>query len=430
MNDDAKKQSTASTSSMKAPSVPAATMTEPEHCPYRQTVLLQQALSPDKMRVGFFLGAGCPQAIRVPDGAGTKALIPDIAGLTDLIRGKMSASEKFKDHFAAILSQLGDSPTKKANIESILTRVRGVSDILGPGTFEGMTKDNLTDLDKELCSDISAVMKVRLPSRKTPYHHLASWIGSIPRAHSVEIFTSNYDLLMEQALEESSVPYFDGFAGTDRTFFDVSSMEQHEKLPARWARLWKVHGSVNWWLSKDNEVQRRESGDEGSCLMIHPTHLKYDQSRMMPYLAMLDRLRAFLARGQAVLVTSGYSFSDWHINQAIIQGLSGNPTAVCFGLLHGDRAAAVSSIAKVGNPGNLRLLATDGGVLGTVEHNWHSKPIPEHEFHNSAVCTGKLGARTASPDDRTKFLLGDFKALGEFLASHLAHRGKGDTESA
>ena len=27
------------------------------HCPYRQASLLQQALEPDKMRVGLFLGA-------------------------------------------------------------------------------------------------------------------------------------------------------------------------------------------------------------------------------------------------------------------------------------------------------------------------------------------------------------------------------------
>jgi len=405
-------------------------VTSLEHCPYRQAVLLQQALSPDKMKVGFFLGAGCPQSIRVPVTGGTKALIPDIAGLTQIVRDKMAVSATYKDHFAAILKQLGDGPTNKASIETVLTRVRSLSDVVRSGSFEGMSKTDFDELDKEICADISGVMKVRLPSRSTPYHHLASWIGSIPRAHSVEIFTSNYDLLMEQALEESSVPYFDGFSGSDRTFFDISSMEQHEKLPARWARLWKVHGSVNWWLNKDNEVQRRASGDEDASLMIHPSHLKYDQSRMMPYLAMIDRLRAFLARGQAVLVTCGYSFLDWHINQAILQGLGGNPTAVCFGLLYGDREEAVRAIAKVGNRGNLRLLGVDGGVLGTVNQNWTSKSQPDHEFHGSFVCDGSLGIRTKAPDTQCKSLLGDFKSLGEFLAATLVHRGSGDGAGA
>jgi hypothetical protein len=402
------------------------------HCPYRQAVQLQQALTSDKMRVGFFLGAGCPVSIRIPSstGAETEPLIPNILGLTDKVRDKMATSAKHQDQFNKILTQLDDGPTKKATIENILTRIRGLIDVVGSSEFEGMSKSDLTSLDKALCDEISAVMMARLPSRDTPYHHLASWIGSIPRAHPIEIFTSNYDLLMEQALEECTVPYFDGFSGSDRTFFDVPSMEQHEKLPARWSRLWKVHGSINWWINKDNEVQRRAHGDTDSALMIHPTHLKYDQSRVMPYIAMQDRLRAFLARGQAVLVTCGYSFVDWHLNQAILQGLSGNPSAVCFGLLFGDRKHALDEIEKVGNRGNLRLLGVDGGVLGTIDHDWHAKSIPDHEFHGTIITSGDLGNRTAAPKDRCKLLLGDFKTLGEFLASQLIRRGQGDDSGA
>jgi hypothetical protein len=398
------------------------------HCPYRQAVQLQQALTSDKMRVGFFLGAGCPVSITVPSGtgAGTKSLIPNIAGLTDQIRDKMSTSVKHQNHFNTILTQLDDGPTKRVTIESILTRIRGLIDVVGSSAFEGMSKTDLTELDKTLCDEISAVMMERLPSRDTPYHHLASWIGSIPRSHPIEIFTSNYDLLMEQALEECAVPYFDGFSGSDRTFFDAPSMEQHEKLPPRWARLWKLHGSINWWINKDNEVQRRAQGDKDSALMIHPTHLKYDQSRVMPYIAMQDRLRAFLAGGQAVLVTCGYSFVDWHLNQAILQGLSGNPSAVCFGLVFGDRKTATDEIEKVGNRGNLRLLGVDGGILGTVDHDWHAKPIPDHEFHGTVIVASDLGKRTTAPKDRCKLLLGDFKTLGEFLAAQLVRRGQGD----
>jgi len=59
------------------------------HCPYRQASLIQQALTPDKMRVAFFLGAGCPTSIRIADGAGTRPLIPDVSGLTGKVRGTL-----------------------------------------------------------------------------------------------------------------------------------------------------------------------------------------------------------------------------------------------------------------------------------------------------------------------------------------------------
>lgn len=64
----------------------------PSHCPYRQATLIQQALAPDKMRVAFFIGAGCPTSIRIPDGSATRPLIPDIAGLTARIRQALEAS--------------------------------------------------------------------------------------------------------------------------------------------------------------------------------------------------------------------------------------------------------------------------------------------------------------------------------------------------
>lgn len=407
------------------PALPAGSSAPTLPCPYRQAALLQQALSPDKMRVGFFLGAGCPVSIRVPEGSGTRPLIPNIEGLTDEVRKKLEGSAEHKAHFASILNQLGDTAASKKTVEDILTRVRGVLEVIGTSTFQGMSKDDLHKLDKAMCDEISKVVKERLPAPGTPYHQLAAWIGSIRRAHPVELFTSNYDLLMEQAFEECSVPYFDGFSGSDRTFFDAPSMEQ-DKLPARWARLWKMHGSINWWRTKEGVVQRRADAGTDALQMIHPSHLKYDESRKMPYLAMQDRLRSFLARGQAVLVTCGYSFLDGHLNQAILDGLSGNPTAVCFGLVFGDRATAAAAIAKVGHRGNLRLLGVDGGVLGTIDRDWHAGVKTEHEFHGSAVSDGNLGERTKASDARCKFLLGDFKALGQFLADQLARGGQGE----
>jgi SIR2-like domain len=401
-------------------------------CPYRQAALLQQALSPDKMRVGFFLGAGCPLAVEIPAGTGTWPLIPNIEGLTDKIRVTVGASGTHGVHFNKILQQLGDTATTRKTVEHVLTRIRGLLEVVGTGVFEGMNADDLGKLDKAICKDIDSVMRKRLPTQSTPYHQLAEWIRSIPRAHPVEIFTSNYDLLMEQALEESEVPYFDGFAGSARAFFDLSSME-HENLPSRWARLWKVHGSINWWRTSNKRVHRGDMADDTDAQMIHPSHMKYEESRKMPYLAMQDRLRAFLARGQVVLVTCGYSFQDEHLNRAILDGLIGNPTAVCFGLLWGDRKEAAAAISKAGACGNLKLLAADGAVLRKVDKDWHASPKSDDVCSRTAVSVGALSPkRSSAPADRCKFLLGDFKALGDFLASQLADdaRDRGDGDAA
>ena len=401
------------------------------HCPYRQASLLQQALTPDKMRVAFFLGAGCPTAIRVPEGTGTKPLIPDIDGLTKQVVSSLNANATLKANYAVILQRLSTSGKANPNIEEILSHIRALQEVVGSGNIDSLSQQNLLDLDKEICRITTSVVSVSLPSDDTPYHHLAAWIGGVTRAHPIEVFTPNYDLLTEQALEKQRVPYFDGFIGSDRTFFDLAAMEQ-DVLPSRWARLWKVHGSINWWRTETGNIERHTDRNDGAQQMIHPSHLKYDESRRMPYLAMLDRLRSVLLRGQAVLVTSGYSFSDRHLNDVILQGLTGNSTAICFGLLFGDRKNYDVAVKIARSRANLNLLAVDGAVLNTVERDWHSEDKADHPLCGVAAQSGEMKHRTDTPAERSKFLLGDFKALGQFLAHQLSNReddkGKNDAK--
>lgn len=399
-------------------------MTTSTHCPYQQASLLQRAMSPDKMRVAFFIGAGCPMSIQIPNGTATKPLIPDVEGLTEQVVTILHGKEgDLNTNFKSILKRLTDGGNAKPNIEDILTHIRKLYDV---GGITGLSKDALVALDKEICKNTTDIVKIQLPTDDTPYHYLAAWSGGVRRTHPIELFTPNYDLLIEQAFEKHRVPFFDGFVGSDRTFFDLSAMEQ-DKLPARWARVWKIHGSINWWRTTAGNIERHIDLNDGAQQMIYPSHLKFDESRRMPYLAMLDRLRNFLASGQAVLITCGYSFSDRHINDVIVQGLSGNATAVCFALLYGDLSKYPLAVTNARSRSNLRVLAVDGAVLNTIERNWDSKEDDTHPLHSVAVKTGDINSRTTAPADRCKFLLGDFNAFALFLAQQLDQReGNGE----
>lgn len=279
--------------------VPITDAISPTHCPYRQSMLLQQSLASDKMRVAFLLGAGSPVSIRITDGEGTKPLIPDIQGLTGHVCNTLNATEEYKKSIDIIIKRLNDNGITHPNIEDILSHVRAMHDVVGNSAIDGLSKGDLGKLDEKICKLTTEVVKIKLPNVITPYHQLATWIGGLKRTYPVEVFTPNYDLLMEQAFEERRVPYFDGFVGSRHTFFDLISME-NDILPPRWARLWKVHGSINWWRTPKGDVERRNEIVPGDRQMIYPSHLKYDQSRRMPYFAMIDRLRAFLTQGQAV----------------------------------------------------------------------------------------------------------------------------------
>ena len=175
-------------------------------------------------------------------------------------------------------------------------------------------------------------------------------------------------------------------------------------------------------MTEKKKIRRSRDKVEGEQLLIYPSHLKYDQSRQMPYLAMIDRLRAFLRSDQCVLLTCGYSFSDEHINAYIGQGLSGNPNAACLGMVFNDRVDVPKAVELARRHANLSLLATDGGIIGTVDRNWHSEVKDTNLAYPIAVGTDLPDCRTKAPAKQCKWLLGDFAAFGQFLAHQLSSR--------
>jgi hypothetical protein len=373
--------------------------------------ILRQGLTSDKNRVAFLLGAGCPLSIRNTEG---QPLIPDIAGLTKAVCEKLE-KDKITTLKTGIVLPEGREPT----IEDILSRIRLLIDAIGASEFDGLNKEDLTKMEKEICEKITEEVNKELPDEITSYHNLTSWISGIPRENPVEIFTPNYDLLIESSLEYKNIPFFDGFVGSRNAFFDLHSME-HEELPSRWVRLWKLHGSVNWWIDDTGKVFRGiPKSDNGNKQMIYPSHLKYSQSRRMPYLAMQDKLSTFLATGQSVLVTNGYSFVDQHLNEIITQRLSANPRSVCFGLLYGNIEQYPEALDCARKTTNLHLLAKNAAFFAGEQKAWkNGDSINPYDY------------LTEQDGESTQCKIGDFGAFSRFLLKQTgSHRSEGQNES-
>lgn len=383
------------------------------HDPERLTSELLQCLTQDKKRLGLLLGAGCPYSMKDEEG---KPMIPDIEGLTQVVRSEVCC-EDCAEPWENVCEQLSQDTGKEPNIEHILSRVRGLRDLAGSGEVRGLKMNALDDLERGICESIKRSATKELKGKLTPYHNLGNWIGATARSEPIEIFTTNYDLLLEQALEELRIPFFDGFVGSRQPFFDPYAIES-DRLPSRWARLWKIHGSINWrsGLVDGSFKVWRASASEGGDVVIHPSHLKYEQSRKMPYLALMDRLRRFLNAPSTALIAVGYSFRDQHLNDVIIQSLQGTPSTAVFALMYGvlsDYEIAVD-IAK--SRSNLTLIARDGAIVGTKAGTWREvSEKPESKLPDRTVeWTTKAGGRelwVASLE------LGNFLCFGALLQS-------------
>lgn len=382
------------------------------HDPARQISFIQQALSQDRKPVGFFIGAGCPLSVRVEtqyNGEVSNApLIPDVSGLTSIIAKQMANDAQFSNSWCQLTKAVKDDGQDGENIELLLSRIRQLHGVAGNGTVRGLSAAELRALDEKICSVISEQVDRELPTRNTAYHDLAVWTRSVHRAQPVHLFTTNYDLLLEQAMEESSSPYFDGFIGSHRAFFDLGAVEDEGLLPARWTRLWKVHGSLNWRLDKGSVV--RSTDKLGGSYLIYPSHLKYDQSRKMPYLAMLDRLKSFLLKPSAVLFICGYSFADDHINDVIMRSLETNATAHVFAFMHGklgDDKYKNARECALATP-NLSMIGFDSAIVGRISGIWRPEPIDDMVLPQNVFTTDNTTASVR---------LGDFAVIGSLLRS-------------
>lgn len=395
------------------------------HDPVKHIKFLRQTLSQDKKPLGFFISAGCPLAVQMPEGKWP--LIPDVANLTEFVSNELKSKTKDKNNYDKLIDEVKLSEKDINNIEDILSFLRGLKEVSIGNSVRGFTNKNLIELEKNICSKIVEKLMVNLPDKDTPYHKLAQWI-SIDREKPVEVFTTNYDLLLEEAFEDLSIPYFDGFVGSKQSFFDLRAVEDN-LIPKHWTRLWKIHGSINWYQKENKEVYRsvftKENGDSS---LIYPSHLKYEQSRKMPYLALIDQLNKFLRLPNSLMVLTGYSFNDDHLNDTILSALKANPNSMVIALLFDtlsyqneekiiERYPKAMQLALRRN--NLALWSFDEAIIGTVRGNWKI-PSEMEEEDNLAKCIQKI--KPNEDEEEQLFLkLGDFAMLGNFLQALIGY---------
>jgi hypothetical protein len=161
-------------------------------------------------------------------------------------------------------------------------------------------------------------------------------------------------------------------------------------------------------LENETDVVRTDQKTDKQSYLIYPSHLKYDQSRKMPYLAMLDRLKAFLLSPSSLLFICGYSFADEHINDVICRSLEANPTAHVFAFVHGGLETERYKLARqcaLATP-NLSLLGFDKATIGRTLGAWTGDGADDLVLPPSILV--KNG-------DQVTVRLGDFAALGALL---------------
>jgi len=374
------------------------------HNPDRFMVDLRQILSQGRKRIGLLIGAGAPVSIRVnAEGKldeGGVPLIPDVTRVTRLVIDRLKTEDKAIVDI--LVQELGENP----NIETILTRVRRLSQAIGKAKVHGHDGEEYCVLAERICQEVGRIVAAILPDEPNPFTEIVSWIGGTHREHPVEIFTPNYDLLLEEAFERARLPYFDGFTGAHRPFFDPTSITG-DFLPPRWSRLWKIHGSLGW---ECNGSTITRTGNREATSLIYPDHLKYDHIARQPYSALFERLRNFLTTPDTSHLCSGFSFFDAHITAVLDEALASNTHAAVIAFQFQDLSNEASAVGLALRRPNLSVYARDGAIIFGVPGTWQPGKPPTEEWESIRNTFWKTDANGG------EFLLGDFAKLARFCA--------------
>lgn len=208
---------------------------------------------------------------------------------------------------------------------------------------------------------------IRLPSlvEMVTGHHafFAKLVSRDPSLGRVHVFSTNYDTLAEQALEDLGIHYTDGFVGRVRARFDPASYGLDLYYPGevaegrvrrfdKFLHLYKPHGSINWrrpaqgpitqirdpqlaiwesWTKMETTKRGQYLSElfvkDGDPIGIIPTENKFVQTLGMPYAHLFRAFHSHLQNPQTFVLVIGYSFGDPHIN-AIIDDAMTNPSLV------------------------------------------------------------------------------------------------------
>ncbi len=225
----------------------------------------------------------------------------------------------------------------------------------------------------------------------------------------INVFTTNYDLFFEHALETLKIPYNDGGTGVfKRNFSSKNFQRRMYKLSDSYSyqyeepviNIIKLHGSINWSIERDsvlisNDILVPEITknciDNNSYIkesinfpIILPTKQKFVRTVMEHIYYDLSRLYSNeLEREQSVLFAFGFSFEDEHI-RSITKRALGNPhlTLIIFPFSFEDERKLLAHFETHSNVKVVRINSTQSNAQ-QIELVQYSLLFANGEMDNS-----------------------------------------------
>lgn len=309
--------------------------------PFAEAMVRLEELLAQSSRA-FLIGAGCSKCAGLPL---TVELTQEVLGSNTLDDTTRTVLDALRDRFAGAAD---------ANIEDYLSELVDLLAITERRVSRGATERTVTlggvsygeallrTAAEQIKNGITQVIgkRVSIEDHRDFVRavHRPQRPGKLPSGQTVDYLVLNYDTVLEDALALERVPFADGLDGGVTGWWCPETFDRAGLA----ARVYKLHGSINWTEFPDDPLPRRVgerleiAGVKDRRILIWPASTKYREAQMDPYAQLAERARRALrpiGGPQCVLVVCGYRFGDAHINLEIERALresDGNLTIVVF----------------------------------------------------------------------------------------------------
>jgi hypothetical protein len=301
---------------------------------------MEEITNENKLRVKKYLGL---ENVSVLAGAGTSWHLgaPVIRNIPEGLKpicnkdietyfGK-GKNPSFEDLFNCLQADRFIKEKKGEDVTSINTSIQNMQKWL----FENCNteKTKLSIVDEKL--------------NKNRYHYHEIFVKKLLQRPNnlkrVNLFTTNYDMAFDYALDNLGIHYINGFMGVHNRCFRPEVYDYDLYYPGQSVtgkvhraekviKYYKMHGSLSWLATKPNfsntygikeiPLNNEFKNNEKRELMIYPCVSKKSFALDLPYSELFRHFSQAINQPQSVLFCVGYSFYDEHINDIIKQALS------------------------------------------------------------------------------------------------------------
>lgn len=225
-----------------------------------------------------------------------------------------------------------------ANIEKFLSVLEGVDLYLVDPDIKGKVEEQ-RDLIRKLIRD-----RLNESDVETVLDNYISFYNGLKKLKEVNglknqifnVFTTNYDMMNETAMELQNIHYYSGFEGiVNRKFnlayynydfvdsFQVNRM--NVKVTPNHMNLFKIHGSLSWGMKNGELIERNPNEQEFLPEIIYPSVDKFSNTNLIiSYSALMREFSNRICQEKTTLFVSGMSMGDEHINKIIENALTIN----------------------------------------------------------------------------------------------------------